>query len=898
MGLWRSWARGVRVLVNRTRADREVADEVDHYVSLAAAEYERHGLGSDAARRAARVDIGLPSVTRETVRSYGWENAVDSVVADVRFALRRLRHNPSFTIVAVLTLGLGMGATTAIFSAINPILFAPLPYPQGERLVTIADGRPNGGTAAPTLGSFGELAARMRSVESIAAIDGWQPSLSDVQDPERLVGERITPSYFHTLGVPPSLGRDLTASDDQPNGPRVVIVSDRLARRRFGGGQAILGRIIHLDDLDYQVVGVLPPTFTNILSPTADVWTPMRRDVHAPFNSVVWGHHYSIVARMRANATLASVAQELAALARVPISEFARPTWASMNSGMIARSLRDDVTHDARPALLAIGGAVLLLLVIACVNVTNLLLAQRARRRAELAMRIALGAGRGRLVRQEVTECLVLALVGGAVGLLVAIGGVRALIALAPPGLPRIDALGMNGTVFIFALGTTTLVGLVIGVASALGAQHGGSATAPGGGLRGRLQQGARNVSSGRAAARRLLVVAEVSLAIVLLASAGLLMRSLSRVFAIEPGFDPSHLLTMQVVESGTAYQSDTSRREFFEQAIRAVRALPGVQSVAVTSQLPLSGELDGYGFELQSKPEVTVGDLGSALRYAVTPDYFEAMRIPLKRGRYLDTRDRVGAPEAVVVSESFARRMFGDRDPIGERVRFGPEAGGNRSWDEIVGVVGDVKQQSLAMSQTDAFYVAIGQWWWVDNVQSIVVRLSSATDAGVAASAPSVRRAVWSVDKTRPIQRVATMEQLIAATEGQRRFALAIIEAFALAALVLAAIGLYGVVSGSVSERTREIGIRVALGATSRGIAGGIIGGAVGLAAVGTVLGLVGAGLASALLRTLLYDVSRLDPITYAGVAVLLGVVAAIASWAPARRAARVDPAIALRAE
>jgi len=887
MHLWRSLVRGLRVLTHRAVADEQITDEVDHYVELAAAEHVRRGLAPDVALRAARLEVGNPTVARETVRSYGWENAVDSVAADVRFALRRLRHNPSFTFVAVLTLALGVGATTAIFSAIDPILLAPLPYPNADRLVTISDRGGVGSAAPPAYGTFGELAARARSFASIAATDRWQPSLSEVEDPERLVGQRVTAGYFGTLGVRPAIGRDFTGADDQVNGPHVAIISDRLARRRFGG-QSVVGRVVKLDDQDYLIIGVMPASFANVAAPAADIWTPMQRNAHAPFNSVEWGHHYGIVARLREGRSIAAATTELAALARSRIPEFARPPWADMAGGLIVRSMRDDVTQDVRPALLAVGGAVLLLLVIACVNVTNLLLAQRGRRRGELAMRIALGAGRARLVRQGVTECLLLAVIGGALGLAVAGAGMRALIALAPAGLPRVEAIGLNGPVFLFALATTTIVGLAIGIVSALGGEQGA------GGLRAGLQQGARRAAGGSAVARRALVVAEVALAIVLLASTGLLMRSLSRLFAVEPGFDASHLLTAQVVESGFAYRTDTARRELFEQALDAVRALPGVQAAAVTSQLPLSGELDGYGFELQSKPAAAAGDDGSALRYAVSSDYFNVMGIPLRRGRYLDARDRPGAPEAVVVSESFARRLFGNRDPIGQRVRFGPETGSSRPWDEIVGVVGDVKQQSLAVSQTEAFYVAIGQWWWVDDVESVVVRT-----AGDAASlAPSVKGAIWSVDKTRPIQRVATMEQLIVATEAQRRFALAIIETFALAALLLAAIGLYGVVSGAVSERTREIGIRVALGATSRGIVGGIVGGALALAAVGTALGLVGAGVASRLLETMLFGVSRLDPTTYASVALLLGGVAAIASWAPARRAARVDPAITLRAE
>src|SRR6185312_676645 len=473
-------------------------------------------------------------------------------------------------------------------------------------------------------------------------------------------------------------------------------------------------------------------------------------------------------------------------------------------------------------------------------------------------------------------------------GLALATAGVRALVALAPATLPRVDAIRLDAGVFTFALGATTLVGLLIGFSSVLDARTG---RAP---IHERLQQGSRRSTGGRVAARRALVAAEVALAIVLLASAGLLMRSMARLFAIDPGFNSSHLLTLQVAEAGHAYESDTARMRFFDDALDAVRHLPGVRAAAFTSQLPLSDQLDGYGYELQSKPSSKPGENGSALRYAVTPGYFQAMGIPLRDGRYLDADDRPGYPEAVVISESLARLLFGDRNPIGERMRFGPEAGSTRPWDEIVGVVGDVKQQSLAGSETDAFYVAIGQWGWVDNVQSIVVR--TANDA--AALAPTVERAIWSVDGNQPIQRVATMDRLIATTAAQRRFTLAIIEAFAVAALVLAAIGLYGVISGSVSERTREIGIRVALGATATGIVVRVVGGALALAGIGIAVGLVGAGVASRFLETMLFSVSPGDPATYVAVTLLLVAVAALASWLPAVRASRVDPVITLRAD
>jgi putative ABC transport system permease protein len=558
-----------------------------------------------------------------------------------------------------------------------------------------------------------------------------------------------------------------------------------------------------------------------------------------------------------------------------------------MRSGLSVERAQDEVTREARPALLAVVGAVGLLLLVACVNVTNLLIAARTQRRGEMAMRVALGAGSARLIRQQLTETLVLAIIGGALGLALAQIGVRAFVAVSPAGLPRVDAIRLSGQVFGFAAALTTFIGLAIGFAASIGSSRGV--------LDQHLRAGSRRSAGGHARARNTLVVAELALALVLLASAGLLMRSLERLFAVEPGFDPSHALSMQVVAAGHAFDSDTARRLFFEQALDAVRHVPGVTDAAFSSQLPLSGEADAYGYELESKPALSPGDSpGSGLRYEVTPTYFRTMRIPLVRGRLFDSNDTPGHPEALVVSESFARRAFGSANPIGQRIHFGPEMSSNRPWDVVVGVVGDVKQQSLAVGEADAFYVPIGQWWWVDNVQSLVVR----TSGDGAALAASIKRAIWSVNPNQPIQRVATMESIVAASASQRRFALAVIEAFALAALVLAAIGVYGVISGSVTERTREIGIRVALGATPSGVVKNIVGGALALAGAGVAIGLGGAAASSRLLETMLFGTSRLDPVTYLGVAALLAGVVLLASWAPARRAARVDPAITLRSE
>ena len=886
MSFWRHLTRGVRVLANRAAADREVSDELQHYADQVAAEHVRNGSSIDVARRAAQREVGNLTVAREQVRAYGWENAVDSLVADVRYALRRLRGNPAFTTVSALTLALGIGATTTIFSAINPILLASLPYPNANELVTIDDRGQDGSPLAPTLGTFGELRARARSFAALAASDDWRPSITGTAEPERVTGQRITPNFFRTLGVAPAIGRDFLEEEGEQGGPKVVILSDRLLNRRFGGDRSIVGRRVMLDDREYLVVGIMPPKFANVIAPNADIWSPLQEQLPAPFNSRQWGHHYQILARLAPHVAAETASREIAALGRAAVAEFPRPRWAPLSQGMLLETLHSRITRTVKPALLVIVGAVLLLLTIACVNVTNLLLGRSAQRRGEMAMRVALGAGRSRLLRQLLTESVLLAGIGGAIGLVLAKIGVGALTVLSPPGLPRADAIHLDTPVFIFALGVTALVGLVIGVAPALGAARNG--------LSNDLQRSGKRTVGGGAMLRRGLVVTEVALALVLLVSAGLLMRSLERLFAIKPGFDTAHLLTMQVIDPGRRHASDTLRRQYYEQVLAAVQQVPGVTAAAFTSQLPLSEDLEGYGYEFQSRPSSKPGEDGSALRYTVTPGYFETMRIPLRQGRLLQGTDSHSGTEAIVINESLARRLFANRNPIGERVRFGPEAGTDRPWDVVVGVVGDVRQQSLALAPTDAFYVLMGSWWWVDNVQSLVVRTVGEPSALV----PSIKRAIWLVDANQPIQRIVTVDGLISTSASQRRFTLVVIEAFAVAALLLAAIGLYGVLSGSVSERTREIGVRAALGATRQDILSLVMRQGLALTIVGAIIGIGVASAATRVLMSLLFEVSRLDPVTYVAVLVLLGIVAALACWLPAARAARVDPAITLRAD
>jgi putative ABC transport system permease protein len=876
MSLWRQLTRGLRVLVRREAADQDVEDEVQHYLEEATAEFAAKGLSPDDARRAARL-----AVVREQVRAGGWENAIGRLIADLRYGARRLRNNPGFAAVAVLTLALGIGASTAIFSAVNPILFEPLPYPHAERITMISDVGPEGAPQDVTFGTYLELVARTRSFEAIAALKPWQPTLVGDAEPERLAGQRVSASYFRALGVSPILGRDFQPSDDRVNGPRVVVLSDALWKRRLDADRTIVGREITLDDNSYLVIGVMPTGFENVLASSAELWAPLQYSTSLSPDGREWGHHLRMVARLRRGIDVDRARRELQVIARAPLSEFPRVPWASLEEGLIVNSLQVEVTRGVRPALLAVLGAVMLVLAIACVNVTNLLLAYGAQRRGELAMRAALGAGRAQLVRQLLTESVLLAAIGGALGMVVAEAGVRALVALSPPGLPRVSAIRVDGTVFAFGVAITTLIGVVVGAIPALHALRED--------LQGGLQQSSRRTAGRHQLTRRALVVAEVALALVLLVSAGLLLRSLERLFTVAVGFDSSRLLSMQVQLSGHQFVSNGARTQFFAEALDTVRRVPGVTAAAFTSQLPLSGDMDAYGVHFENHDDLA--DRDNALRYAVTPGYVETMRLPLRRGRLLDRHDVAGAPRAALINESFAKRRFPGRDPLGQRFRFGPDEG---PWFAIVGVVGDVKQTSLAVSGADAVYVTPVQWHWVDNVMSLVVR----AHADAAALAPAVRDAIWSVDKNQPIVRVATMKSLLARSEADRHFALILFEAFGLVALVLSAIGIYGVLSGSVTERAREIGVRSALGASRGDILLLVVRQGMMLTALGVAIGLSGAAAASRAIVTLLFGISRLDAATYLGVIALLAGVSAIACSVPAWRAARIDPSITLRAE
>jgi predicted permease len=803
----------------------------------------------------------------------------DDMIQDLRYGVRMLLKKPGFTLIAIFTLSLGIGASTAIFSAVNPILFESLPYPQASQLTMIWDHGPSGSRQEVTFGTYRELVQRSRSFDALTVIRPWQPTITGPTEPERLEGQRVTASYFQVLGVAPTLGRDFDSAEDRPRGGKSIILSDALWHRRFGADPTILGRPISLDGDNYTVAGVMPGSFENVLTPKADVWTLLQYDSSLPtFQSREWGHHLRLLGRLRTAVGIDQVRRDLDTIARGQTTEFPRPPWSALKQGLIVDSLQDEVTRGVKPALLAVLGAVLLVLAIACVNVTNLLLARGAQRSGEFAIRNALGAGQLRMIRQLVTESLLLAILGGALGMAVAVFGVRVLLALSPPGLPRVGAIRLDATVLAFGLGITTLVGLVVGLVPALHAYRAD--------LRTKVQVSSRQTFGGQQLTRKALVVAEVALALVLLVSTGLLLTSLQHLFAIAPGFNSSNLLTMRV-QASIKFDAQTIH-QFFSQSIDAVRQVPGVTAVELTSQLPLSGDLDQYGVHFEND-DPNAGYPG--FRYAVSPGYFEMMQIPLRRGRLLNAHDVATAPLAVLISESLAKHKFQGQDPLGQRVQLGPA---NGPWHTIVGVVADVKQASLAESELDAFYTTPEQWRFPDNTMSLVVRSSG----NAASLTPAIRRAIWSVNKDQPIVQVAMMDELFAASAAERHFALILFEAFGFVALTLAAAGIYGVLSYGVTERTREIGVRLALGAERRSVLSLILRQGLKLTLGGVVLGLLAAWGVTRWLSSLLYNVSATDPSIFAGVALLLTVVAMLACYWPARRATKVDPLVALRHE
>ena len=805
-----------------------------------------------------------------------------TLIQDLRYALRQLRKSPAFTCTAVLILSIGIGGTTAVFSVLNPLLLQPLPYPNASKLMMVWYAGPGGERVQQTFHTFRELAARSRTFESFAVLKPWQPTLNGVTLPERLDAERVSADYFRVLGVGPNVGRNFEATDDVPHGPRVVILSNSFWMRRFGGDHSVVGREIKLDDDSFTVIGVMPASFDDVLAPSAQAWSPLQ---YEPGNigstdTREWGHHLRLVGRLKSGVSRTQADKELASIASTPIAEFPRPRWASLEHGSILSALQEDVTRGVRLTLLIAFGAVLVVLVIAGANVSNLVLARGMQRQGETALRAALGAAPLRLIRQFVTESLLLAILSAASALVVASVAVRLLITLSPPGLPRIDAIHVDGTVLLFALLVSIVTGSLVGIAPAIYASRRD--------LNAVLQQNSQRTTGKHEFTQRNFVVAEVALALVLLVSAGLLLRSLRALLAVPPGFDSSHVLTMQVQTFGRKYDDNRIRYQFFENALNAAKAVPGVSVAAFTSQLPLSGDSDVYGAHFDGD---VPGTAEPVYRYSVTPGYFSALKIPLRQGRLLNESDSAEAPLAIVISQSLAKRRFPGQDPIGKYVQVGGE---HTPVFTVVGVVGDVKQVSLALNDSDAVYTTMAQSHWADSSFALVVR----SHANAGALTPAIRQAIWGIDKDQAVMPAEQMDDLVKQSQAERHFVAMLFEIFGLLAIILAAIGLYGVQSCAVQVRTREIGLRSALGATRQTIFPLFLRQGLLVTAIGIGFGVVGSLATSRVFAAILFGIKPLDLPTYLGVIGLLLSASVVASYIPARRAAKVDPMVALRYE
>ena len=801
-------------------------------------------------------------------------------VGDLRHGLRLLRRAPAFTLLSVLTLALGIGATTAIFSVANPILFEPLPYPHPERLVVVGERDVDGSMTNVGFLTYRDLVRESRTIERGAAMGSWQVTLDDHGVPERVNGQRVSATFFSVLGVRPALGRDFNADEDAPSTNSVVILSHGLWARRYGGDSSVVGHTISINGNPYLVAGVLPASYESVLAPDAAIWRVLGYDASLPYACRTC-RHLRMIGRLRPDATPASAAIELSALSTRLVHEYPKEYPAA---GAIVQSLGDATLRAARPVLWAVLGASALVLLIATANVANLQLARSMRREEEFAIRAALGAGRGRLTAQLLAEGLLLALVGGAAGLLVAKVTLRMLVARLPETMPRLGAIGLDGTALIVGASITLLLGLAIGLVPAM---------RDGRGDLGDSLRGGRRLTGGRRhLARAGLVVTEVALALMLLVGAGLLARSLVRLMSVDTGFDARHVLTLETQATGPKYADNNSIYLNHERVLATLRQLPGVTRVGTVSQLPLGGNLDMYGVNAEDKPLANPELAPYGDRYAVSPDYLAAMGIAVRRGRAFTEADNSDkAPLVAIVSAGLASRIWPGDDPIGKRIRMG---GPNAPWRTVIGVAADVHQRALDATEGSQFYVPERQWQFADNVVAVVVR----TRGDPISLARSARAAVQSVDPSQPVTSVATMEQVVSTSTAQRRLALMLFGAFSSLALVLAVAGIYGVLAGAVTERTREIGVRSALGATPGAILRMIMLQGMRLAVAGLAIGLAGALSLGRFLQSLLFGIDAADPMTLGGVALLLTAVALAACVLPAIRALGVDPITALRTD
>ncbi len=805
---------------------------------------------------------------------------MDTLRQDIRYALRRLIKSPVFTGVALITLALGIGANAAIFTVVNTVLIQPLPYRDPDQIVGIYHS--SAGRRSVMSGpNFVDVRKQSQTLQDAAAISRSRMILTGQGEPVRLDAAEVSGTLFDILGVRPILGRTFRDDDNQPGKTHIAILGHSLWRQRFGSEARIVGRRITLDGVPYEVVGVMPEGFA---FPTGrEIWTPVEyTDDFTVKQRGAW--YLTVVGRARPGVPIEQVKAEIQTIGARLAAQYPES-----NEGLdfAAVQLHEAMVGDIRKAMLVLFGAVGFVLLIACVNVANLLLAKAAARESEIAVRTALGAGRGRLVRQLLTESLILSIVGGLLGLLLAAWGVEALLALEPQGIPRLGEVRLDPMVVGFTVAVSLVTGLLFGVFPAFHSTSAGLAAA--------LKEGARGALSSRTGSRvrSTLVVSEIALAVTLLAGAGLMVRSFTRLAAVDPGFNVQPALTFDLTLPDARYAEEPQQIAFFDQLLPKLEALPGVQAAAAVMALPLTGNSFVITFEVAGRPPVAPSQQPAMQIRVATTKYFQLIGIPLKRGRLFTADDRAGSPPVVVITEAAARQYFPNEDPIGKKITLGwgrgpglPRAGG-----EVVGVVGDIKDAGLAEADPPQLYMPYGQW----PIQSMAVMLKTAVPPATVGDA--ARRAVYSVDPSLPVSNVRTLEQIVARSISQPRFYMSLLTVFAGVAVTLAAIGIFGVLSYAVAQRTREIGIRMALGAHERTVVRLIVREAMLMAAAGVVIGIgVALPLTNVLVAKLLFATTPYDPLTYASVGALLTFIALAAAYVPARRATRVDPIVALR--
>jgi predicted permease len=873
--LWRN-------LSDKESLDQELTEELRAHVDLLTERKISEGLKPEEARHAALIEVGGIEQVKERVREVRTGRPLEDLAQDLRYALRGLRKHRGFTAVAVITLALGIGANTAIFTVINTVLLRPLPYERPDQLIVLTEmisDRPIG-VSYP---NFVDWRNQSTALENVAAVRTRESfNLTGAGESERLQGRLVSANFLTTLGVKPIRGRDFLAEEDQPGANPVAIISHALWQRRFGAEETITGKQLTLNGQQFTVIGVTPPDFQ--YGSEADVNVPIGLSAER-FKLRGKDPGINAFARLKPGTSIEAANAELNTIAARLEQQYP-----DTNTGRRVRveSLRETVVGQIRPTLLTLLGAVGFVLLIACANVANLLLTRSAGRQREMAIRTALGAGRARILRQLFTESAVLALAGGVVGLLLAIWGTSLISSYIPEGIPRMSELGIDGRVLLFTLGASLLTGVFFGLAPALQSSDTN--------LTETLKEGERNSSRGHNRAGKLLVVSEVALTLVLLVGAGLLVKSFWRLSQVDPGFDPQNVLAMQI--SISARPEEGPRVNGFLSEVQSrVKTLPGVQSVSVSNGLPFEGA-NFPPFTIDGQPPPAPGQDPTGLLYTVSTDYFKTMGIDLVRGRSFSSQDTRQTQQVALIDEVFARQYFPNQEPIGQRFKLATPGADSH---EIVGVVRHVEHVGLEgqTANTAEFYFNFDQIP-IETLPRYVrrVNLLVRTTVEPLSLAGPVRNQISALDKDQAVFNVRTMEQALSRSVAARRFSMILLGVFALLALTLAAVGIYGVISYSVAQRTREVGIRMALGAKTIDVIKLVVRDGLKLVIIGVGVGLVGALLLTRMMTTLLFGVTPTDAVTYATVALGLIVVALIACCIPARRATKVDPLVALRFE